>query len=166
MDRPVRAALRLSGLRGWTISQGCELESELNHWHALPVRVYYEDTDAQGVVYFANYLRFMERGRTEWLRAHGIEQDSLMRDENLCFSLIDTNIRFIRPARFNDQLIVLTRVLSTRGARVAFEQAIHKDTTDGELLASATCDAASLAADTFRPRRLPPGLLDKLAGQA
>jgi acyl-CoA thioester hydrolase len=142
------------------------LESHLHQWHALPVRVYYEDTDAQGVVYFANYLRFMERGRTEWLRARGIEQDSLMRDENLCFSLIDTNIRFIRPARFNDQLIVRTRVLSTRGARVAFEQAIHKDTADSELLASATCDAASLAVDTFKPRRLPPGLLDKLAGQA
>lgn len=133
-----------------------------NQWHALPVRVYYEDTDAQGVVYFANYLRFMERGRTEWLRAKGIEQSQLISEQNLCFSLIDTNIKFKRPARFDDQLAVLTRVVSAVGARVKFEQVIHRGTADGELLCSATCDAACVAADTFKPRRLPPGLLDNL----
>jgi len=130
------------------------------------VRIYYEDTDAQGVVYFANYLRFMERGRTEWLRARGVEQDRLLLDENLCFSLINTNIRFVRPARFNDRVVVLTRVVSTRGARVAFEQAIHRESADGDLVCLAQCDAASLAADTFRPRRLPPELLNRMAVQA
>jgi len=131
-------------------------------WHALRVRVYYEDTDAQGVVYFANYLRFMERGRTEWLRAHGVEQDRLIREENICFSLINTSVQFRRPARFDDQLAVMTRVISASGARVAFEQAIHIDTSAGKLLCSAECDAACLAADTFKPRRIPPDLFSSL----
>ena len=142
------------------------MEDPSNQRHTLNLRVYYEDTDAQGVVYFANYLRFMERGRTEWLRSRGVEQESLMREKNLCFSLIDTNIRFLRPARFDDQLAVVTSVLSARGARIKFAQAIYRDSDAGELLCSAECDAACLAADTFKPRRLPPGLLNNLAEQA
>jgi len=132
-----------------------------DNWHAIPVRVYYEDTDAQGVVYFANYLRFMERGRTEWLRARGVEQSRLIAEHNLCFSLIDTNIQFKRPARFDDELRVLTRVVKTVGARVSFEQTIYRGGDSDELLCTATCDAACVAADTFKPRRLPPGLLDQ-----
>lgn len=128
-------------------------------WETLPVRVYYEDTDAQGVVYFANYLRFMERGRTEWLRSRGVDQEQLIRDENLCFSLINTAVKFVRPARFNDQLAVLTRVISTTGVRVVFEQAVHRDSAAGELLCSGRCEAACLAADSFKPRRLPDGLI-------
>jgi acyl-CoA thioester hydrolase len=127
-------------------------------WHTLPVRVYYEDTDAQGVVYFANYLRFMERGRTEWLRAHGVKQSSLMRDSNLCFGLLDTNIRFLLPGRFDDELVVMTRVTEVRGARVQFEQAVRRDSPDGELLASAECMAACLAADSYKPKRVPVDL--------
>lgn len=134
--------------------------------HTLKLRVYYEDTDAQGVVYFANYLRFMERGRTEWLRSRGIEQRPLMQDDNLCFSLINTNIQFLRPARFDDQLAVVTSVLTAVGARVKFAQAIRMDTAEGELLCTAECEAACLAADTFKPRRLPPGLLNDMAAQA
>ena len=141
-----------------------EVPSDLRH--TLKLRVYYEDTDAQGVVYFANYLRFMERGRTEWLRSRGIEQQPLMQEENLCFSLINTNIRFLRPARFDDQLAVVTSVLTAGGARVKFAQAIHRNTADGELLCEADCEAACLAADTFKPRRLPSGLLNNLADQA
>ena len=117
-------------------------------------------------MYFANYLRFMERGRTEWLRACGVEQEPLMREQNLCFSLIDTNIRFLKPARFDDQLAVVTSVQSVRGARIKFKQAIYRESEAGELLCSAECDAACLAADTFRPRRLPAGLLNHQAGEA
>lgn len=127
--------------------------------NVLPVRVYYEDTDAQGVVYFANYLRFMERGRTEWLRAKGIDQGRLIQERNVCFSLIDTAIEFRRPARFDDMLLVLTRVVSVKGARVSFEQSIYRETVDGELLCSAKCTAACLTADSFKPRRLPPELI-------
>ena len=127
--------------------------------NVLPVRVYYEDTDAQGVVYFANYLRFMERGRTEWLRTRGINQGSLIADQNICFSLIETAVKFLRPAKFDDRLVVITRVVATKGARVEFEQAIRRETADGELLCSATCTAACLSAESFKPRRVPPELL-------
>ena len=88
-----------------------------------------------------------------------------MREKNLCFSLIDTNIRFLLPARFDDRLAVVTTVESARGARIKFQQAIYRDSETGELLCSAECDAACLAADTFKPRRLPPGLLNNLAEQ-
>lgn len=142
------------------------MEDPSNQRHTLKLRVYYEDTDAQGVVYFANYMRFMERGRTEWLRAHGIEQEALMRDENLCFSLINTSVRFLRPARFDDQIAVVTSVLSTGRARVKFSQSIHRDAAEGELLCSADSEAACLAVDTFKARRLPPGILNHLADQA
>jgi acyl-CoA thioester hydrolase len=111
-------------------------------------------------------MRFMERGRTEWLRSRGIEQEPLMREHNLCFSVINTNARFLRPARFDDQLAVVTSVSSTGRARVKFTQAIHRETADGELLCSADCEAACIAVDTFKPRRLPPGLLKTLADQA
>ena len=123
------------------------------------MRVYYEDTDAQGVVYFANYLRFMERGRTEWLRSRGVEQDNLRRSANLCFSLVSTEVRFFRPARFDDELRVRTRAKEMRGARVVFEQAVHRHDDSDELLCQADCEVACVAADTFRPRRLPADLL-------
>jgi acyl-CoA thioester hydrolase len=142
------------------------VEDPSDQRHTLNLRVYYEDTDAQGVVYFANYMRFMERGRTEWLRSRGIEQEPLMREQNLCFSLINTNVRFIRPARFDDQLTVVTQVSSAVGVRVKFTQAIHRKDDASELFCSADCEAACLAADTFKPRRLPPGLLNNLANQA
>ena len=86
-------------------------------WFSLPVRVYYEDTDAQGVVYFASYLRFMERGRAEWLRGYGLEQSVLTRDYNLCFSLVSTSVRFVQPARIDDSLLVPTRLGAMSGAR-------------------------------------------------
>jgi len=128
-------------------------------WSELRIRVYYEDTDAQGVVYFANYLRFMERGRTEWLRERGIEQARLSREQNLCFSLVTTNARFLRPARFDDELVVLTRVTERRGARVNFEQRVCKYDANRELLCQADCEAACVSADTFKPRRLPKALV-------
>jgi acyl-CoA thioester hydrolase len=129
-------------------------------WHVWPVRVYYEDTDAQGIVYFANYLRFMERGRTEWLRARGVGQAALARERQLCFSLISTEIKFIRPAVFDDELDVKTRVIAVTGARVQFEQAVSRRGTD-ELLCSAQCMAACLDTVTLRPRRLPAELFSE-----
>ncbi len=85
----------------------------MSDWHDWPVRVYYEDTDAEGVVYFANYLKFMERGRTEWLRELGVEQDQLRRDQSW-FHGKGTEVKFRRPARFNDELRVRTALLFTR----------------------------------------------------
>lgn len=125
--------------------------------HEFPVRVYYEDTDAQGVVYFANYLKFMERARTEWLRELGIEQDSLAREHGLCFTLTRTAAKFHRPARFNDRLVVRTRTARIGHASIALEQAVHR-VADDELLCSSNCVAACIDALSFRPRRIPPDL--------
>ncbi|HSD68751.1 MAG TPA: YbgC/FadM family acyl-CoA thioesterase, partial [Woeseiaceae bacterium] len=75
-----------------------------------PVRVYYEDSDAQGVVYYANYFKFMERARTEWIRSLGIEQDTLMKRDKRIFVVVDTTAEFLSPARFNDLLAVTVRL--------------------------------------------------------
>ena len=130
--------------------------------HEFRVRVYYEDTDAQGVVYFANYLKFMERGRTEWLRELGVEQDWLMREHGLYFALTGTGARFHRPARFNDQLIVRTCIARIGRASIALEQTVSRlnDAADDELLCSADCVAACIDAQSFRPRRIPADLFD------
>jgi len=131
----------------------------MDEWHEFRVRVYYEDTDAQGVVYFANYLKFMERGRTEWLRELGVEQDWLLQEHGLCFTLTETGARFHQPARFNDQLVVRTRIARVRRASIALEQAVHRLADDG-LLCSADCVAACIDAQSFRARRIPPDLFE------
>lgn len=89
-----------------------------------PVRVYYEDTDAGGVVYHANYLKFMERARTEWLRALGFEQDALRGAYGIVFAVRRLAVDMRRPARFNDALAVTCRVRALRRASVEFEQAV------------------------------------------
>jgi acyl-CoA thioester hydrolase len=126
---------------------------------AIPVRVYWEDTDAGGVVYHASYLRFMERARTDWLRAMGIDQASLIRDERLQFVVVEANIRYHRPARFGDQLQVSLQVTERRGASMMMAQEIRRGTSSGELLVSATFRAACLDSDSLKPRPLPASML-------
>ncbi len=123
-----------------------------------PVRVYYEDTDAQGVVYYANYFRFMERARTEWLRSLGVDMVALMENERRIFIVAEVQVRFAAPARLSDTLIVTAAL--TRLTRVSFdiEQNIYRDNVDGELLVSGNVKAAYLDADTMRPKRIPPSL--------
>lgn len=126
---------------------------------AWPVRVYYEDTDAQGLVYYANYFRFMERARTEWLRTLGVEQDVLLRDDRRLFVVVETRAEFLQPAKFNEELIVTVRVAS--GARASFEleQLIYRHSEDDDLLIRGMTRAACLNADTLKPARLPPSLM-------
>jgi acyl-CoA thioester hydrolase len=128
----------------------------------FPVRVYWEDTDAGGVVYYATYLRFLERARSEWLRSLGIDQAALLRDERLQFVVVEANIRYHRPARFNDELVVSVRLEERRGASVVFQQEIRRGAEDGELLISASIRAACLASDGLRPRPLPAALTKQL----
>jgi acyl-CoA thioester hydrolase len=123
-----------------------------------PVRVYYEDSDAQGVVYYANYFKFMERARTEWIRSQGIEQDVLMRDERRIFVVVDTEAQFVSPARFNDLLAVTASLLNRSRASFSIEQSIFRNDIDGELLCRGTIRAAFLNADTLKPARLPETL--------
>jgi acyl-CoA thioester hydrolase len=121
----------------------------------IPVRVYWEDTDAGRVVYYASYLKFLERARTEWLRALGVDQVQLLQDERLQFVVVEANIRYHRPARFDDELVVSVTLGSLRGASVEMGQEVRRGK---ELLVSATVRAACIDAETLKPRPLPKAL--------
>lgn len=123
-----------------------------------PVRVYYEDTDAQGVVYFANYFKFMERARTEWLRSLGVEQDRLLHVERRYFVVVDTRAEFLKPAKFNDDLIATARLVELTRATFLIEQNIYRNDSDGELLCKGMTRAAYVNADNQRPVRVPAAI--------
>jgi acyl-CoA thioester hydrolase len=127
---------------------------------AWPVRVYWEDTDAGGIVYHASYLRFLERGRSEWLRQRGVDQSRLRERERLQFAVVDMQIEWRRAARFDDELVVLTALAGARGASFGFDQRIVRG---AELIVAASVRAAALDADTLKPRRLPPDVTRLLA---
>lgn len=124
----------------------------------LPVRVYYEDTDAQGVVYYANYFRFMERARTEWLRSLGVDMARLQEEERRIFVVAEVQTKFHAPARLSDDLVVTASL--ARLTRVSFdiEQRIYRNSTDGDLLISGIVKAAYLDADSMRPKRVPSSI--------
>ena len=128
-----------------------------------PVRVYYEDTDAGGVVYHANYIKFMERARTEFLRHLGFELTVLEREQRLIFAVRGLSVDYRRPARLNDWLEVSVGLEAVRSASLLFGQEVRRD---GELLCDARVRVASLTADTFRPMALPAFMLDRLAAPA
>ena len=127
----------------------------------LPVRVYLEDTDAQGVVYNASYFRFMERARTEWLRARGVDHDDLRERYAVLLVLAAVEAKFVAPGRLADVLHVHARVSRARGARVAFAHEIRRNTPDGEMVCRATAECACMDADRGGPRRLPAALLSE-----
>ncbi len=125
--------------------------------HVLSVRVYFEDTDASGLVYHANYLRFMERGRTEFCRLLGIEQSMMMADDQYTvFALHSCRLRFLRPARVDDVLEIVSRVVDVRAAAVDVEQTIR--CADHDVMQGAV--RVALIDDGGRPRRLPPAMRD------
>ena len=126
-----------------------------------PVRVYYEDTDAQGVVYYANYFRFTERARTEWLRALGVDQERMLNEDRRIFVVVNATADFISPARFNDQLIVTAALADLSRAAFDIEQRIYRDSTAGPLLLTSTIRAAFLDADTLKPKRIPRDLFEE-----
>jgi acyl-CoA thioester hydrolase len=126
------------------------------------VRVYYEDTDLGGVVYHANYLRFMERARTEWLRDLGFEQDILRDQHRVLFVVVDANLHFRRPARFNDELTVSAEVTKRTAASLTLHQVVSGP--DGTELCTGTVRVACIDADTFRPRPLPDEIQREIGG--
>ena len=130
-----------------------------------PVRVYYEDTDSGGVVYYAKYLKFMERARTEWLRHRGFEQDALLREQRLLFAVRSLTVDYHRPARFNDLLEVVTRIVTAGGASLTFVQTIQR-AGSAELLCGAQVKVACISADRFQPCRMPPSLIRGIVGDA
>ena len=125
-----------------------------------PIRVYYEDTDAQGVVYYANYFRYMERARTEWLRSLGVDQLQLLNDERRMFVVTATNAEFVAPAKFNDEIVVTARLASLARATFDIEQNIYLNSLQGTLLLRGGVKAAFLNADTMRPMRVPASIFE------
>ncbi len=127
---------------------------------AWPIRVYYEDTDAQAVVYYANYFRFMERARTEWLRALGVDQVAMMDKERRIFVVTDVEAKFRAPARLNDELIVTAALTRLSRASFEIEQNIYRNNIDGELLIKGHVKAAYIDADTMKPQRVPSEIFE------
>lgn len=124
-----------------------------------PVRVYYEDTDLGGVVYYANYLKFMERARTELLRELGVEQDQLLAERGLLFVITEAEVKYLQPARFNELLSVTVELLERGGGSLRFKQQVFRDDSHNELLCEGQIRAACLDAASFKPRRIPADLL-------
>lgn len=124
-----------------------------------PVRVYYEDTDAGGVVFYANYLKFFERARTEMLRAMGYEQDELIANESIIFVVRSVQVDYLSPARFNEQLQVSAKVSLAKKVSLTFEQVI---TRGDDILCKGSVKIACLDAQTLRPKAIPETLFRAL----
>ncbi|WP_455198081.1 tol-pal system-associated acyl-CoA thioesterase [Kaarinaea lacus] len=152
-----------------------------------PVRVYYEDTDNGGVVYYANYLKFMERARTEWLRSLGLEQDKLIKEQGVIFAVRSAQVDYLRPARFNQMLSVSAEVIETGKASMTFNQEVSvintisvsnnnmmeetvtkgmegDPATAGELLCRGQIRIACLDAETMKPCAIPELVLEEILG--
>ena len=131
-----------------------------------PVRVYYEDTDAGGVVYYANYLKFFERARTEFLRSTGFEQDTLMRDRGIVFAVRSITVEYMKPALFNDELLVSSELAVLRRASMLFEQTISRIGGERALLCCAQVRIACVDVHRMRPSPLPDELFRSLTNDA
>ena len=133
---------------------------------SIPVRIYYEDTDAGGVVYYANYLKFLERCRTEWLRAVGHQQADLLRDPGIAFVVRSVKVDFLKPARLDDQLLVVLEVEKVSHAQIFFRQYIRR--ADGNMdggwleLVSAAIHIVCVNAALMKPASIPAFLRSKL----
>lgn len=126
-----------------------------------PIRVYYEDTDSGGVVYYANYLKFMERARTEFLRSLGFEQDQLKQEQGLIFAVHSLSAKYIKPAVFNDELIVITSISNTGRASLTFTQCIQRASNQIRLC-EAEIKVACLDAEQFSPAIIPQIILERI----
>ena len=126
-----------------------------------PVRVYWEDTDAGGVVYHASYLRFMERARSEWLRAQGVDQLAFREATGLAFMVRAMQLDFLRPALLDDELAVTVHVQAWRSASILFDQAISR--ADGTELVRAQVRVACVDLNRMRPAPIPADLIPGLA---
>lgn len=128
-----------------------------------PVRIYYEDTDAAGVVYYANYLRFFERARTEWLRTFGFEQNVLASNLGVVFVVRRVEVDYLIPAKFNDYIVIKTLVEKSSGVRMFFVQTALRQE---HVLAKATVQVVCVDAATFYPCAIPTTILEKVACDA
>ncbi len=132
------------------------MEKGPNIEHRITVRVYVEDTDAGGIVYYANYLRFMERARTELLRAVGLQQSDTFKND-LSFVVYEVKMNFLLPAQLDDLLEVTARVTEVRAASLKFEQTVRRVDSD-KPCCTAEVSAATISLSRRRPRRLPESI--------
>jgi len=131
---------------------------------SFPIRVYYEDTDAGGVVYHAKYLNFFERCRTEWLRQLGYEQDELRLTQNILFVVSSLSIDYLQPALFNQQLIATAKVTDLGASRLIMEQQILHEPDSGstEIFAKGSVTLACIDSSKFKPKRIPLEIRESL----
>lgn len=127
--------------------------------HEFALRVYYEDTDLAGIVYYANYLKFIERGRSEWVRSLGVDQARLKAEAGIVFAVRRVEADYLRPARYDDELVVETRLAAFSAARIVLDQAVMRG---AERLFQAQVVLVCIAA-SGQPARIPAGLRQKLA---
>jgi len=140
-----------------------------------PVRVYYEDTDHGGVVFYANYLKFMERARTEWLRVRGVEQDLLAEQQGVIFAVRSAQLDYLKPGKFNQLLSVSVKVAEAGKASLIFEQAVvveknliinegNAEVESGELLCQGRIKIACLDTNNLKPRAIPTPIRQEILG--
>ncbi len=127
--------------------------------YSFPVRVYFENTDAGGVVYHTEYLKFLERARTEWLRHLGFDHQALARDHRIVFVVTAANAEFVKPARLDDLLAVSVRLESLGRARSVFAQEVRRD---DEVLVRAKVTVACVAGESMKPVEIPDSLRKKM----
>ena len=128
-----------------------------------PIRVYWEDTDAGGIVFYANYLKFFERARTEWLRTLGVAQSRLKQDSGGMFVVSETTLRYLAPSRLDDELLVTAQLeAGGRASLIIAQKAFRGDT----LLCDGTIRIGWVDAATLRPGRIPPAILQALDTKA
>ncbi|KQW38062.1 tol-pal system-associated acyl-CoA thioesterase [Rhizobacter sp. Root404] len=131
--------------------------------YRFQLRVYWEDTDAGGVVFYANYLKFFERARTEWLRSLGHQQEAMRAATGVVFIVTDTTVRYLRPARLDDLIAVTVEVRHAGRAQMTIAQQAWRQTAEGEeLLAEGTIRIGCVDAGTFRPQRIPNAIVESL----
>ena len=131
-----------------------------NNEFNLRVRVYYEDTDGGGMVYHSNYLKFMERARTEWLRHAGFEQDTLIEEKEILFAVRKVSIDYNKPALFNDLLNIKTRIIEQRKVSFIFEQLVFNQTE--EMICNAEIKIVCINSNTLKPKPIPETILSEL----
>ena len=124
-----------------------------------PIRIYYEDTDAGGVVYHTNYIKFMERARTEWLRNLGFEQDELRDNQGVIFAVRSVQVDYNLPAKFNDELMISSKVIQFGKASITIEQEVKRENV---VLCKGIIKVATLDDKSFRPKAIPDILYEKL----
>jgi acyl-CoA thioester hydrolase len=151
---------------------------ELEAGFYWPVRVYYEDTDSGGVVYYANYLKYMERARTEWLRSLGLEQDRLIKEEGIIFAVRSVQVDYLKPALFNQLLSVSAEIIETGKASITFKQEVVVDKnsiiTGGEseavssdqVLCRGQIKIACLDASSMKPCAIPEPIRKEILGDS